>query len=108
MVRNYQRKTGRAKMPKENIETALQAFKSGMSIRKIATLNDINDCTLIQYIKLMKGRESLADVYLGSKPTRRFLNAAFEINVVQYILKAAAFLWHYYAGAEVFGLQIGH
>ena len=93
MVRKYQRKTERAKTPKENIEAAVQAVKSGMSIRKSATLNDVNYRTLTRYMKLMKGKESLADVHLGYKQTRRVLNDTLEADLVQYVLKAAAIFY---------------
>eukprot|EP00794_Sanderia_malayensis_P002441 gene2441-2807_t len=72
-------KTERAKMPKENIEAAVDAVKSGMSIRR--------------YMKLMKGKESLADVHLGYKQRKRVLNDALEIDLVQYILKAVAIFY---------------
>ena len=93
MVRKYQRKTERAKTPKENIEAAVQAVKSGMSIRKSATLNDVNYRTLTRYMKLMKGKESLADVHLGYKQTRLVLNDTLEADLVQYVLKAAAIFY---------------
>ena len=61
-------------MPKENIEAALQAVKSCMSIRKSATLNYVNCRTSTYYMKLMKGKESLADAHHGYKQTRCALN----------------------------------
>ncbi|XP_063594267.1 uncharacterized protein LOC134771239 [Penaeus indicus] len=92
MVRNYQRKTDRAKTPKENIEAAVHAIKDGMSIRKAGQLNDVNYRTLSRYMKLIGEKESLSDVHFGYKQPK-VLNDALERELVQYILKAASIFY---------------
>ena len=84
MVWNYERKTDRAKTPKENIAAAVHAVKAGMSIRKDRQLNDIPYRTLARYMRLVREKGSKAYANFGYKQSRRVLSDVLESELVEY------------------------
>ena len=66
-----------------------------MSIRKAGQLNDAHYRTLAHYMKLVGEKESISDANFEYKQSRRVLNDVLECELVENILKAAPFLWHY-------------
>ena len=92
-MRNYQRKTTRGQLPKENFDAAILSVKNGMSIRNAAVSHDINYRTLARYVRKWEEKGTLEQVSIDYKQVRLCLNEEMERDLASYIKKAAAIFY---------------
>ena len=64
-----------------------------MSIRKALQLIDVHYRTLALYMKVVREKESIFHGNFGHKQSRRVVNDVLEIELAEYILKAAAIFY---------------